>query len=282
MKNNRLKNILKSIISKSYILCDLCPNDAINIIVKPDGTGDFLSPKMANDSIKDASFKKIYNVIIYPGVYKEINWERKQYVNLIGIDRDTCILEGSLPICSSDKTIEKSSTLDSNLPGIVKNLTITCKNMRYAIHDDTRNRYLNVKKMYENIKCIHYGNEDVINWRKQNNLDFSNVWRSCCGFGHGISSGAYEKFINCNFEGLAQGMTIHNNADFKNSGEIYMKNCILKSLSNSYDLSLGSLGSGTIDMLILENCDIGKIQEFNKPWLSHKNIKNKEWEIITQ
>ena len=53
--------------------------------------GDFTSVQSAIDSINDASASKIYTVLIYPGIYAE-NVTTGDYINLKGIDRDSCII----------------------------------------------------------------------------------------------------------------------------------------------------------------------------------------------
>ncbi|MER0442942.1 hypothetical protein, partial [Emticicia sp. W12TSBA100-4] len=68
----------------------------VQLIVKKDGTGQYLSPKLANDSITDASANKRYEIVVYPGVYTETEWIVKDYVSIVGTSRETCWLKGEL------------------------------------------------------------------------------------------------------------------------------------------------------------------------------------------
>ncbi|WP_242273323.1 hypothetical protein [Bacillus cereus group sp. BfR-BA-01538] len=252
--------------------------------VKPDGTGDYLSPKLANDAIIDASAKKIYDVIVYPGTYTEIGWKLKPYINLRGTDTKTCLLKGELPDNATDTQIDNTSTIWVDETNDLENITVTAKNMRYAVHDESSNTKKNWKRNLKKCKFIHYGNEGARTWRTahpESGMLPGKVWVSECAYGMGHSSGSSLTGEDCEFIGPFAPFSVHNNVNFEKSCLVLLKRCeIIKTDGQfKYALRAQSLGSKTNDKIILEGCRInGEIYHDDKPWLgdpaatSHKNF----------
>ncbi|MGD2278318.1 hypothetical protein [Bacillus wiedmannii] len=252
--------------------------------VKPDGTGDYLSPKLANDAIIDASIKKVYDVIVYPGVYTEIDWKLKSYVNLRGIDPKTCWLKGELPDNATDTQIDNTSTIWADETNDLENITVTAKNMRYAVHDESSNAKKNWKRNLKKCKFLHYGNDGARTWRTNHpeiGMLPEKVWVSESAYGMGHSSGSTLIAEDCEFTGPFAPFSVHNNANFEKPCLVLLKRCeIIKTDGQfKYALRVQSLGSKTNDKVILEGCRInGEIYHDDKPWLgdpataSHKNF----------
>lgn len=252
--------------------------------VKPDGTGDYLSPKLANDAIVDANAKKIYDVIVYPGTYTELGWRLKSYINLRGIDTKTCLLKGELPDNATDTQIDNTSTIWVDETNDLENITVTAKNMRYAVHDESSNTKKNWKRNLKKCKFIHYGNEGARTWRTahpESGMLPGKVWVSECAYGMGHSSGSSVIAEDCEFTGPFAPFSVHNNLNFEKSCLVLLKRCeIIKTDGQfKYALRAQSLGSKTNDKVILEGCRInGEIYHDDKPWLgdpaatSHKNF----------
>lgn len=241
--------------------------------IKPDGTGDYKSPKLANDAITDASANKIYDLVIYPGEYIEVEWKLKKYINLKGTDYKTCILKGELPDSATDAQIDNTSTVWFDETNDIENLTITAKNMRYAVHDESSNTKKNWKRNLKKCKFIHYGNEGARTWRTnhpESGMLPSNVWVSECAYGMGHSSGSILIAEDCEFIGPFAPFSVHNNANFEKSCLVHLKRCeIIKTDGQfKYALRVQSLGSKTNDKVILEGCRInGEIYHNDNPWL---------------
>ena len=235
--------------------------------VKADGTGDYLSPKLANDAIKDARINNVYELIIYPGTYTEVQWTIKSYINLTGVDKKTCILKGELPNTASDSQTTNNSTLVVDGTNTFRNLTFTARNMRYPIHPET-----NGLKPDQTVKCyncdfIHYGNQDVKAYRIANSLSYSGLWTSTTAWGHGASSGEYQYFENCLFQSDTNAWYVHNNKSFINPVINELKNCRMVCPQGSA-IRIESLGSSTNDKTIFNNCEIvGKITYNDSPWI---------------
>ncbi|AGZ23281.1 hypothetical protein HO831_00445 [Streptococcus suis] len=246
---------------KSTELADLSGTKGLisytEIIVKKDGSGDFVSPKLANDSITDASYNKRYNIIIHPGEYTEINWTPKDFVNLIGTDRDKVILKGELPQTATDVEITPASTINLIYNNDLENLTITCRNMRYPVHDDGggTDKIRNVK----NCKFIHYGNQAVRDYRKNNNLPAGDVWASENAYGSGVNSGDVVKYKDCVFVGTVNAWGTHNNEHYEKPAYIEHDNC--EFILDAYDnpefhnsIGIASMGSGNKDKIVFKGC----------------------------
>ena len=231
----------------------------IDITVKTDGTGDFLTPKLANDSITSSGYNKQYNIYIYEGIYTDINWKPKPYVNLIGINRDTCILRGELPDNSIDSDITAKSTVNLVYSSSLKNLTITCKNMRYPIHDDGggTDKIRNV----ENCVFIHCGNEGARTWRDANpesGMLASTVWASENAYGSGANSGDIVKYKDNTFISPVNAWGTHNNENYEKPFYIEHENSnfILNSFNPSFHNAIGLavMGSGNKDRIVFKGC----------------------------
>lgn len=252
--------------------------------VKKDGTGDYLSPKLANDAITDASATKIYDLVIYPGEYTEIGWKLKPYINMVGTNYKTCCLKGELPDDATDAQIDNTSTVWFDDTNDISYLTITAKNMRYAVHDESSNTKKDWSRKLKKCRGIHYGNEGARKWRSdhpESGMLPSKVWVSECAYGMGHSSGSTLVAEDCEFIAPFAPFSVHNNAKFDKPCLVILRRCeIIKTNGQfKYALRLQSLGSGTNDMVILEGCRInGDIEHNDDPWLgdptasSHKDF----------
>lgn len=242
--------------------------------VKPDGTGDYLSPKLANDAITDASSTNVYNLTVYPGTYTEIGWTLKPHINLVGTDKRLCWLKGEQPDSSDDTTISNTSTIWVNDTNDLQNLTITAKNMRYAVHDESSNGVRNWTRNLKSCYIEHYGNEGAKTWRTNNpasGLLASNVWTSVCAYGMGHSSGAVLNAEDTEFRALFAPFSVHNNTGYADPCLVYLKRCTMTKVPSSYAdyaVRVQSLGSGKNDRVILEGCQLNApIMHNDTPWL---------------
>ncbi|WP_215589178.1 hypothetical protein [Bacillus mycoides] len=248
------------------------PNaEIITKTVKPDGTGDYLSPKLANDAITDASHSKVYNIIIYPGTYTEIEWKLKPHINLIGKSKKTCWLKGELPDTATESEIQANSTIWIDDTNNLENLTITAKNMRYAVHDESSGRKKDWIRNIKNCHIEHYGNQP-------------GKWTSQCAYGCGISSGAKIYAENTTFKSPFAPFSVHNNVDFLKPAFIHLKGCRLEYVERGLtpsSLRVQSLGSETDDIMMLEGCYLNApIVHNDNPWLGNANATTHvEWQV---
>ncbi|QIW17173.1 hypothetical protein [Bacillus thuringiensis] len=253
------------------------PNvEIVTKTVKPDGTGDFSSPKLANDSITDSSPSKWYEIIIYPGIYTEINWNLKPYVRLIGKDRKRCWLKGELPPTATDAEVTPQSTVNVKDEFEIKNLKITAKNMRYAVHDESNGVVKNVNHKLYNAHIEHFGNQDVVDYRTaQGKLtgqdSAASAWSATTPYGYGASSGMELIHENCTFKSPSRAWYVHNREKFEKPNRNILINCKLINTSSdelARSIVVQNLGSGTNDELILQGCELnGYISVDDNPWI---------------
>lgn len=238
----------------------LRPNRVIT--VKKDGTGDYIH---IYDAVISSGTTPT-DIQIYEGEYDIISelpasmvanpqagaslglrgLEIPDNVNLIGIgSRDKIILKGELPDTATVTQITNLSTLNVAKSSKLENLTVTAKNLRYAVHNESSNTYkdwiLNVK----NCKFIHYGN-------------VAGTWDWCSTWGEGCSSGSTSAFENCDFINYTVNPTfgVHNNNGFTLPSSHKFKNCNFTNLiSNGVAFRCGSMGSGQTDSLDFVGCN---------------------------
>ncbi|WP_243549274.1 pectinesterase family protein [Priestia megaterium] len=230
-----------------------------DIHVSQDGTQDFTTVSAAVNSLTDRTFDDQVNIYIHNGIYNEIIPKvMPSYVNLIGYSgvRENVVINGFLPNTANDADITAKSTIDLQKSNTLKNLTITARNMRYVIHSESANYYKDWTQILDNCHLEHYGNQDVIDYRIANNLDYSGVWSSPGAWVEGASSGAFAKFTRCKFIANASGgaaWSVHNNTNFTKPMLHILEDCEL--ISKKYgSIKCEGLASGQNDKVYIKNC----------------------------
>ena len=263
-----LGNVLLSTtdkVIKEVLIPNLINNDKITYIeltIKKDGTGNFNSIKQANASITDNSNRKIYNLKIYDGVYEEYDFRLKDYVNLIGVNRETCIIKGYQTPNSSDADITNKSTIDIDKNHILKNLTITAQNLRYPVHSESGGNFKDWTQQVINCHIEHFGNDEAVKWRTDNpssGLLPSNVWESVTAWGYGSSSGATGIYKDSTFKSPHIAWYVHNNNSFEKPSIHYIDNCQLLTTGKESRTALctESLGGATMcDKVYINNSEM--------------------------
>lgn len=192
---------VSSILQKSIPSGD---NDGyqVTINVKPSG-GDFSHPKLALDSITDASATKKYRIAIYPGQYTGYSeWHLKDWVDLVGIGRrEEVIISYENPNDASAATIRNTSVFWAARRSNIKNITVQIKNGRYAIHAESDGQRPNNKFGIYNCAVKHLGNSSATN----------NDWPigSQYAVGSGNSPGEVYFIRGSHFEGPGGGFSYH-------------------------------------------------------------------------
>ncbi|WP_341975519.1 hypothetical protein LTA6_000142 [Microbacterium sp. LTA6] len=245
------------------------------LTVSPDGTADFLSPKLANASITSSSETAPYVILVQPGVYTEREWTVAPYTTVRGTSRTECVLAGSLPDSATDAQIAGNSTLWLKKTSGLENLTITAMNMRYAVHSESSGANVDAVHLVKNCRIEHFGNQGARTWRTANpgsGMSPSTVWVSERPWGYGSASGVYERFEDCTFVGTREPWYIHTNKDFAAPTVNELVNCelIQTGAFTAPALTVQSLGSGQHDSLTLTGCDLtGRfIYGEDKPWIT--------------
>ncbi|WP_461039955.1 beta strand repeat-containing protein [Spirosoma harenae] len=244
------------------------------LTVSPDGTKQYLSVKLANDAITDASASKPYEILVYPGVYTDTEWIVKSYVTIRGTVRDQCWLKGENPDNATDATINGTSTLWLQGTASLINLRITMKNGRYPVHSEASGANVNAVHTIQNCYIQHLGNEDAKTWRNANpgsGMLASTVWSSMHAWGYGSASGVKETFDNVTFVSPFTGWYIHDREDFTKATINELRNCrIIRTGSFGNVLSIQPLGAGVTSSVTIDNSEIspGTISVSDNPWIS--------------
>lgn len=242
-----------------------------------------------------ATEKNQYFVYIHEGTYNIMSYYTEtellntalglqvdKYVHLIGIgNKDTIILHGELDIAFDLTARTRISTIhyisDSGYNEL-KNLTITSKNIRYAVHDDTYNNFNFM--LVEDCKIIRYEGAVYYNGMTQ-------AW------GAGVHNGTDRIFNRCVFEnwqldtdnGHGIALSYHNNANtypstlifnecsfntyvktdivvrfstylYKDNQQVYMSNCEFNGGGIMLNEEILNSGVGIAYNLHLKGCDV--------------------------
>lgn len=253
-----------------------------NIFVNKDGSADFTDVVSALESINvnDAN-KFIHNIYISEGTYDMFaDWFKdKDYndasltisklqgvlvpknTNLIGVGKkENIILKGELPSEVKTKVSINFSAL--NLRGYdnaIENMTITCFNGRYAIHDqvgtECQDEY---EHKFKNLVIIHKGFDEGATpaWDSTNN-DVNHRWGSCHPLGQGTNNKAniYCEYVlfDCQNSYGASFLTHDSNSESSGGSHIVFNCCKFKNkISTVIDIS--SLGANHNNTIQITDC----------------------------
>lgn len=242
--------------------------------VKPDGTGDFRTPKEANAAFTPGAGLTC-EIIVHPGTYTDTEWVVKPGVTIRGTIRDACRLEGSLPVTATDAQISGTSTLWLRKTARLENLTITARNMRYPVHSEDSGNAPDARHDIVNCWIEHYGNNDVKEYRATQGLPAGNVWNADKAWGYGSSSGIYERFENVTFISQSEAWYVHDNKDFTKPINHDLIGCRVLSRNKDGLISLQSLGSGQSSRVNLYGCEVSAafIYDSDSPWSTEDPAK---------
>lgn len=232
--------------------------------VRKDGTGDFRTLVEAVKAAGTGTKEKPKTIYIYSGEYdilqelggdnflntvKTVNSERQgievpDYVNIVGIG--DVRLKMNVP---DDKTTRETSTRISVLNvwrhNTIKNIKITVRNTRYAVHDETNNQYANNDMKYIDCYFEHLGNK-------------AGVWNSTQAYAAGMGSGGNYLFDNCTFKSNILPFSMHDNFNVE-SNRVKITKCTFITGSGEDAIRFGSYGTGAKKSVVtIENCNVDK------------------------
>lgn len=108
------------------------------ITVAADGSGDFTTVQAAIDAA-GASEAAPVDVIIQPGTYDSEMITTRDWVNLIGVDRDRCILQYTR---TEDVPVHRAHVVWATSNSTLRNLTLIGGDVKYCIHSDGGGPYV--------------------------------------------------------------------------------------------------------------------------------------------
>lgn len=170
--------------------------------------------------------------------------EVPDYVNIIGVG--DVRLKMDVPDNKTTRnTSSRISVLNVWRHNLIKNIKITVRNTRYAVHDETNNQYANNDMKYIDCYFEHLGNK-------------SGVWNSTQAYAAGMGSGGNYYFENCTFKSVAIPFSMHDNFNIE-SNRVRIVKCTFITGNEDVAIRFGSYGTGAKKSIVtIENCNIDK------------------------
>ena len=198
------------------------------IVVNQDGLGDYITLNEALNSIKDNSLTNKYLILLHEGIYNVCSYFTPEQINnaeytdtgFVGLEigegiyiegvgvKEKIIIHGEVATSYAKDKREQISTLNLKGKCGLKNLTVTSKYIRYAIHDD----FSHNENMEHDIE-----NCDFINLIGSDGIEFSSG-----AYGLGTKSGSIVNFNKCF---IKPSITYHTNTTFLKPSVVNMENC---------------------------------------------------------
>ena len=255
-------NYMTSVIETNMPM--ISPKAKTDFNVKKDGTGDFTSIYQALKTIGHGTVDNPITLYIHSGEYdilqelggdnflrtvENTNSERQgievpDYVNLIGVG--DVRLKMDVPDSKTTRnTSSRISVLNVWRHNTIKNIKITVRNTRYAVHDETNNQYANNDVKYIDCYFEHLGNK-------------SGVWGSTQAYAAGMGSGGSYYYENCTFKSVAIPFSMHDNFNVE-SNRVRIVKCTFITGNEDVAIRFGSYGTGAKKSIVtIENCNIDK------------------------
>lgn len=264
MLNYKLKALEKSVTE---------PLPGKVVTVDPSGGGDYLTPKEACLAETGGQANSFLTINILPGIYTDVDFYTLPYTLMQGIGRREEIwIKGELPDDVSPIGLTASTeTIWFNHTGIIKNLKITAKNMRYPVHSDSGPSDLNAILIIDNCLIEHYGNDGALAHYVSIGGNPNTPWGSTTGFGCGTHSGQHIMFINGTvLRSPTAPVSIHTNKDFALPCRIDIEDTSLECTdAEGFALRLASMGTGQSDTVNVKNSNLsGEVRYNDYQWLS--------------
>lgn len=209
-------------------------------------------------AVGDASAARRYTLNVAPGIYTEVGWHTRNFVDIVGGDRATTILRGELPDSATAKAIENTSTVWLDQTARLENLTITAHNLRYAIHLETNGHVPGAVHEIINCTVSHLGNTAP-----------ANTWKSDFAVGAGLSSGVHVRVQKSSFSARRGAFSYHTNVNFRAPSMVEITDCDFSvKETGGAALIILPLGSGQRDQCVLIGNRLhGAIRYGPSPWL---------------
>jgi hypothetical protein len=185
-------------------------------IITVDASGaDYTTVSAALASIIYASPTRRVAIYVNAGSYNEVNLYAKDYVDIIGEDRDTTEIYYELAANTAPATIAAATIVWLNTNSGLFNISLRIKNGRYPLHADGANSeiYRNTQQVVRNVRLTHEGNEDAKAYQATVGGNAGNVWNGtwvdCNGWGGGVCSGQDVVIEDCEFFAPVQPFALH-------------------------------------------------------------------------
>ena len=200
------------------------------VVVATDGSGTFVSIQKAVDSVTDATEKNPVDIVIKPGTYEGEMVTTKDWVNIVGTDRDKCIL---IYTRKPEEPAHTTHVIWATSNSVVRNLTLVGKDVKYCIHTDGGGSWL---LRVEN--CI----------LKREYLPGAKGYDAA--FGIGLHAGQHVVVRDCRLEADTP-ILMRNSPDQTGSSDMTVERCVLLGKTRAVVVSM--LGSRQRDFLVIHD-----------------------------
>ncbi|WP_394992736.1 hypothetical protein [Streptococcus alactolyticus] len=224
--------------------------------------------KQALDAVVASGPNRIYTIVLDDGThdFSMLGDRLPDYVHIKSASGEPtrCIIRGDVPDSADDNTITQTSTINVSRNNNFEGITVTGRNCRYVIHDESSGVHRNWTRLVKNCRFIHYGNKGARDYRTQHGGDASKVWQVTRAWGEGASEGSYSQYDNCYFESPVQPWYVHepNAADSTKPYHKVHNNCTFVSTAVEYGGFGGGINvdntndrGGAIHMIDFNNCN---------------------------
>lgn len=239
------------------------------LLVRQDGGGDYLTPVAATSAIDSAGRILEYDILVSPGTYTNINWEVKNYTNLIGQQRENSIIASELADNVNPSTIKDVQTLWVNGSTRLANLAVTGRNVRYPIHSEGSGQNKDTQMVIENCHIEHLGNDGARQYQIDNGGNPDLVWPFTTAWGWGAASGQRFSAKRSTFRSPTVAWYVHTNSYFDKPCISSLDNCeCIATNSDGKSIRVQPLGSIRDDVVQINNCLlVGDIDYISGPWI---------------
>ena len=222
----------------------------------------------ALDAVVASGPKRVYTIVLDDGIH-DFSMRKYSLPNYVHIksasgEPTRCIIRGEVPDNADDSTIRQTSTINVSKNNNFEGITVTGRNCRYTIHDESGGVDRNWTRLVKNCRFIHYGNKGARDYRSQNGGDASTVWQVTRAWGEGASEGSYSQYDNCYFESPVQPWYVHEPAAADSTKPYHRvhNNCTFVSTEVEYGGFDGGITidntnnrGGAIHMIDFNNCN---------------------------
>jgi hypothetical protein len=244
------------------------------VTVKPDGTGDYTTLKLAIAAVGGGTTAKkrvLYKV--YPGIYTDTNYYIPNFADVLGVgQRDEIWFKGYLAPSSALTTITNTQTFWMNQTSKISNIKVTAQNMRYPIHSDSGASGYEAYQEIDDCWVEHLGNDEAREWQANNGGNPSAVWGSEHTWGCGTHSRQIIISRRTTWKSATSPFYFHTNKDFAFPNYIELDDSqVICTSPTGNALVVQCLGSGTPDRFVVKNSRIdGNLRYNPSPILSAK------------
>lgn len=224
--------------------------------VAADGSGDYLdltTAFAAEGGGQNAARRALYR--LHEGIYTDINVSFPNFTDVVGIGRrDHIWYKGELPADVDPTEVPLNETFTFDQTNTIRNLRVSCKNMRYPIHSETGDSDVRAVQQIIGCRIENYSNQEVIDYQVGLGNPAPALWGSA--FGCGGHSGFVVRSYDSVYIAPSGPFFVHSNSDFAEPMEVHLEGGACINTLGSYAVTLRPLGAGVVTHCNIIGCDV--------------------------